>query len=185
MKAMKMKLGAKNLLFPTLTILVGSNINGKPNYITVAHCGIAAMMHITISLRRGRYTSIGIKENGSFSVNLPSTEMVKETDYCGLVSGKDTDKSKLFENFYGTLNTAPMIQGCPVNMECRLKQTVEFPTHELFIGEVVETYCDERYMKDGVPDLGGIQPILFGPGAYWKIGQPFAKTFNIGKELQK
>jgi flavin reductase (DIM6/NTAB) family NADH-FMN oxidoreductase RutF len=182
---MKTKLGAKNLLFPTLTILVGANVQAKANYITVAHCGIAAMMHITISLRRERYTSSGIKENKTFSVNLPAAGMVKETDYCGLVSGKDVDKSKLFENFYGVLETAPMIKGCPINMECRLKQIVEFPTHELFIGEVVEAYCEEEYLKDGAPDLGGIQPILFGPGAYWNIGRPFAKTFNAGKELKK
>jgi flavin reductase (DIM6/NTAB) family NADH-FMN oxidoreductase RutF len=102
---MKTKLGVKNLLFPTPTILVGAKVNGKANYITVAHCGIAAMTHITISLRKGRYTSIGIKENKTFSVNIPSDEMVKETDYCGLVSGKDVDKSTLFDNFYGTGNS--------------------------------------------------------------------------------
>ena len=104
---MKTKLGAKNLLFPMPTILVGANVNGKPNYITIAHCGIVALSHISISLRKGRYTSSGIKENGTFSVNIPSEEMVKETDYCGLFSGKDTDKSKLFQTFYGTLDTAP------------------------------------------------------------------------------
>ncbi len=182
---MKTKLGAKNFLFPTPTILVGANVNGNPNYITIAHCGIAAMIHITISLRKQRYTSTGIKENGTFSVNIPSTEMAKVTDYCGLVSGKDVNKGKLFENFYGTLKTAPMIQGCPINMECKLKQIVEFPTHELFIGEIVETYCDEKLMKDGTLDLSLVQPLLFGPGAYWKLGSSVAKTFSVGKELQK
>ncbi len=181
---MKNKLGVKTFLFPTPTILVGANVNGRPNYITVAHCGIAAMIHITISLRKQRYTSIGIKENGTFSVNVPSIEMATVTDYCGLVSGKDTDKSKLFASFYGTLKTAPMIQSCPVNMECKLKQTVEFPTHELFIGEIVETYCEEKFLKDGSLDLGQVQPLLFGPGNYWKLGAPVAKTFNVGKQLQ-
>jgi flavin reductase (DIM6/NTAB) family NADH-FMN oxidoreductase RutF len=78
-----------------------------------------------------------------------------------------------------------MIRACPVNMECRLKQIVEFPTHELFIGEIVETHCDEELIKDGVVDLAGVQPILFGPGAYWNIGEPFAKTFSVGKGLKK
>jgi flavin reductase (DIM6/NTAB) family NADH-FMN oxidoreductase RutF len=181
---MKTKLGVKNLLFPTPTILVGANVNGKPNFITVAHCGIAAMIHITISLRKERFTSIGIKSNGTFSVNLPSVDQVKETDYCGLVSGRNKDKSSLFQIFYGALGTAPMIQNCPVNLECKLKQTVDFPTHELFIGEIVEAYCDEKYMKDGVLDLAQVQPILYGPDSYWTIGRAFAKTFKVGKELK-
>jgi flavin reductase (DIM6/NTAB) family NADH-FMN oxidoreductase RutF len=178
---MKNKLGAKNILFPMPTILVGANIGGKPNYITVAHCGIAAMIHITISLRKGRFTCKGIKEKGTFSVNIPSVEMVKETDYCGLVSGQNIDKSKLFQSFYGILGTAPMIQNCPINMECKLKQTLDFPNHEIFIGEVVESYCEEEYVKNGVIDMGQVQPILFGPGMYFKIGEPFAKTFSVGK----
>ncbi len=182
---MKNKLGAKNILFPMPTILVGANVGGRPNYITVAHCGIAALVHITISLRKGRFTSSGIKENGSFSVNIPSIEMVKETDYCGLVSGQNIDKGKLFQSFYGRLETAPMIQNCPINMECKLKQTVDFPTHEIFIGEVMETYCDEKYLKDGVVDLEKVQPILYGPREYWKIGGSIAKTFSVGKSLQK
>jgi flavin reductase (DIM6/NTAB) family NADH-FMN oxidoreductase RutF len=181
---MKTKLGAKNLLFPTPTIIVGANVRGKPNYMTVAHCGIAAMIHITISLRKARYTSIGIKENGNFSVNIPSVDQVRETDYCGLVSGRDKDKSSLFQTFYGTLETAPMIQNCPVNLECKLKHTVDFPTHDLFIGEIIEAYCDDKYMKDGALDLAKVDPVLYGPDAYWKIGNPLAKTFNVGKNLK-
>ena len=84
--AEKTKLGAKNLLFPTPTVLVGAKVNAKPNYITVAHCGIVALTHISISLRKGRYTSCGIKGHGTFIVNIPSAEMVMETDYCGMVS---------------------------------------------------------------------------------------------------
>jgi flavin reductase (DIM6/NTAB) family NADH-FMN oxidoreductase RutF len=181
---MKTKLGAKNFLFPMPTILVGANIYGKPNYVTVAHCGIAALIHITISINKSRYTAAGIKENGTFSVNIPSVEMVKETDYCGLVSGRNIDKSQLFQSFYGTLKTAPMIETFPVNMECKLKHTVDFSNHEIFIGEVIETYCDDLYLRDGVPDLAKVQPVLFGPNAYWKIGEPFAKTFSVGKSLK-
>jgi flavin reductase (DIM6/NTAB) family NADH-FMN oxidoreductase RutF len=69
-------------------------------------------------------------------------------------------------------------------MECRVKQTLEFPTHEVFIGEVVETHCDEKYMKDGALDLAKVQPSLYGQNAYWRIGEPFAKPFSIGKEMK-
>ncbi len=113
--------------------------------------------------------------------------MVKETDYCGLVSGKNVDKSELYENFYGKLETAPMIKECPINMECRLIKNVDFPKYDIFVGEVVETYCDDRCLKDGVVDFSKVEPILFvmNDRSYWKLGERFAKAWNIGKALKK
>lgn len=183
---MKATLGAKNCLYPMPTTLVGANVNGKPNYITIAHVGIVDPGSVSLGMAKVHYTNIGIKDNGTFSVNIPSIDMVKETDYCGLVSGRNVDKSKLFESFYGKLGTAPMIKKCPVNMECRLLQTVDFPRHDIFLGEVIETFCDEEYLTDGVVDFRKVNPILFvmNDRSYWKLGEPMAKAWEIGKELK-
>lgn len=180
---MKIKLGAKNCLYPMPTTLIGANVGGKPNYITMAHVGIIGVGAISLSMNKIHYTNAGIKENKTFSVNIPSDKMVRETDYCGLVSGKKVNKADLFENFYGQLETAPMIKGCPINMECTLIQTVDFPNYDVFIGEIVETYCDEQYMTDGIVDLSKVQPILFvmNDKSYWRIGERIAKAWNIGK----
>jgi flavin reductase (DIM6/NTAB) family NADH-FMN oxidoreductase RutF len=169
-----------------LTTLVGANVNGRPNYITIAHVGIMDFGSISLGMDKAHYTNGGIKENGTFSVNIPSVGMVKETDYCGLVSGKRVDKAELFENFYGKLGTAPMIRECPINMECRLIQTVDFPRHDIFVGEIVETYCDEQCLTDGVVDLSKVRPILFAMNdrGYWKLGERFAQAWSIGKELK-
>ncbi|MDY7039674.1 MAG: flavin reductase family protein [Chloroflexota bacterium] len=184
---MKLKLGAKNCLYPMPTTLVGAIVNGKPNYITIAHVGIMDLGSISLGMNKRHYTNDGIKENGTFSVNVPSVEMVKETDYCGLVSGKKVDKGDLFESFYGRLKTAPMIRECPINMECRLIQTVDFPRHDVFVGEIVETYCDEQYLTDGVVDFSKVQPILFvmNDKSYWKLGERFASAWNVGMELKR
>lgn len=152
--------------------LVSANVKGKPNYITIAHVGIMDLSSISLGMAKIHYTNAGIKENKTFSVNIPSVGMVKKTDYCGLVSGKRVDKSRLFENFYGKLETAPMIRQCPINTECRLIKTVDFPKHDVFVGEVVETYCDEQCVKDGVVDFSAVKPILFvmNERSYWKLG---------------
>ena len=184
---MKATLGTENCLFPMPTVLVGANVNGKPNYMAVAWCGVMDSNFISVSIGRTRHTHAGIKENKTFSVNIPSFEMLKETDYCGIVSGKDVDKAALFENFYGKLKTAPMIQECPVNMECRLVQTVEsLPAQEVFIGEIVGTYCDDKYLTKDVVDLAKIQPILFvgTDKCYWKLGARWGKIGSVGKELK-
>ena len=65
------------------------------------------------------------------------------------MSGKKTDKSSVFEVFYGDLENAPMIAECPINMECKLYDVYDTPTHDLFIGEIVETYADESVLTNG------------------------------------
>jgi len=184
---MKKKLGAKNCLYPSLTTIVGAMVNGKPNFLTIAHVGIMTMKEISLGINKKHYTNAGIKANKTFSVNIPSENLIKEADYCGIVSGRDVDKSVLFDVFYGELQTAPMIQECPINMECRLLKTVDFPDHDVFIGEPVATYCDEAAYTDGLIDIAKLKPLLFEMHSvhYYSIGQRLGKCWNIGKGLKK
>jgi flavin reductase (DIM6/NTAB) family NADH-FMN oxidoreductase RutF len=94
---MKKKLGDLNVLCPTPTVLVGAIVDGKPNFITIAHIGIvnhATPYLISLSMGKSHYTNPGIKENKAFSVNIPSENLVAEIDYVGLVSGKKKDDLK-------------------------------------------------------------------------------------------
>jgi flavin reductase (DIM6/NTAB) family NADH-FMN oxidoreductase RutF len=184
---MKVEIGARNCLYPLPTTLVGALVNGKPNYITIAHVGIMDPGSVSLGMNKSHCTNAGIKTNGTFSVNIPSVKMVKETDYCGLVSGKTKDKTVLFKTFYGKLKTAPMIEECVVNMECELIKTVDFPNHDVFVGKVVATHCDEAVLTDGVVDVGKVQPILFvmNGRSYWKLGTKLARAWDVGKELDK
>ncbi len=182
-----MKIGAKNCLYPLPTTLVGALVNGKPNYITIAHVGIMDPGSVSLGMGKRHYTNAGIRATGTFSVNLPSVRMVKETDYCGLVSGRTDEKAARFNTFYGKLKTAPMIVECSINMECELMKTVDFPSHDVFVGKIVATYCDESVLTDGVVDFGKVQPILFvmNDRSYWRLGRKFADAWEIGKELMK
>jgi flavin reductase (DIM6/NTAB) family NADH-FMN oxidoreductase RutF len=184
---MKVAVGAKNCLYPLPTTLVGVNVGGKPNYMTIVHVGIMDLGSVSLGMGKMHYTNEGIRENGTFSVNVPSEKMMRETDYCGLVSGKKVDKSRLFTNFYGVLKTAPMIRECPVNMECRLVKTVDFPTHDIFIGKIVNTYCDESVMTKGIVDITKVQPILFAmfDRSYYRVGSRMGKAWEVGKKLIK
>lgn len=183
----KNKIGAKPLLYPMPTTLVGANVSGKPNYLVIAYCNIVNYNPplISVSLLKNHYTLLGIKENRTFSVNIPSAEMVKTVDYCGLVSGHKVDKSKLFNTFYGALKTAPMIEECPLNLECKLVRTLEFPENEAFIGEIVEAYAEQRYLTNALPDIKKLDPIIFSSHDYnyWKVGENLARAFHVGKEL--
>ena len=187
---MKKTLDGINVLYPTPTVLVGAIVDGKINFITIAHIGIvnhARPYLISLSSAKVHYTNAGIRENKAFSVNSPSENLVVETDYAGLVSGKNTDKSELFEVFSGQVENAPMIKECPVNMECRLYDIYDTPTHDLIIGEIVETYADESVLTEGKIDLAKLKPLLFDMSSikYWSVGEVVENCWKVGKQLKR
>lgn len=184
---MKKQLGAKNCLYPLPTVLVGAQVNGKPNFIAMAHVGIADPGSISMGMSKSHFTNQGIKENGTFGVNIPSTKLMKETDYCGLVSGKKEDKAKMFKVFYGALKTAPMIEECPINMECELTHTFDFESHDIFVGKVVETYSDEDVLDSGVINFAKVDPLLFvmNDRGYWSLGRRLGSAWSVGMELKR
>jgi flavin reductase (DIM6/NTAB) family NADH-FMN oxidoreductase RutF len=184
---MKRNIGPVNALYPSLTALIGAMVKGKPNFCPIAHVGILTIDHICFGMNKIHHTNIGIHQNKVFSVNIPSSGMIVETDYCGLVTGKKTDKSEIFDVYYGELKKAPMIDTCPVSMECELVKTIDMDTHEVFVGQPVATYVEESVFTDGKMDMAKIDPLFFDMPTkrYWCLGHPAGNAWNIGKELMK
>jgi len=184
----KVNLGSTMPAYPMPVSLVGACVDGKPNFMTVAWFTMASYKppRIAITLGKGHFTNPGIKENKTFSVSLPSEDMVEITDYCGIVSGKKTDKSEIFDLFYGELKTAPLIKNCPLSMECKLVEIVESGLNEIFIGEIMGTYTEERFLTEGKLDFRKMKPLILSQPdtAYWRLGEPVAKAWNIGKKYK-
>lgn len=123
--------------------LVGCLLKGKANFMAAGWVSRvnANPPHIGIGINRSHATPKGIIENKTFSVCFPGRSTIVRVDYCGIVSGKDTDKSSLFTTFYGDLKTAPMIEEASLNLECSLVQTIEGPSNYFFIGEIKGAYA--------------------------------------------
>jgi flavin reductase (DIM6/NTAB) family NADH-FMN oxidoreductase RutF len=185
----KKKLGAQPMLWPHPAVLVGTVFDGRVDFATYAWTGVAASTPpaVTVAIQHHRHTLKGIHQNRTFSVNIPSVDMVKEADYCGLVSGKDNDKVKDcgFSVFYGDTTNAPLIEQCPINLECEVMHILNMGSHALVVGKVVEVHFDEECMTDGRPDIDKARPFIFGPGKYHRVGEAFADAFKIGEELKK
>jgi flavin reductase (DIM6/NTAB) family NADH-FMN oxidoreductase RutF len=185
----KSKLGAKTFLYPMPTVLLGSKINSQPNFATIAYCGVVQHQPplIAFGSGKGHRSNEAIRKTKSFSLNLPSTAMMKVTDFCGLSSSATSDKAKLFKVFYGVLGNAPMIEECPLNLECKLVAVLDFGgTNEIFVGEVIESYAEEQYLTRGLPDMQKLDPLLFSmhDNHYWSIGSPLGEAWNVGKTLK-
>ena len=182
----KKKLGPQTLLFPMPAILVGAMVGERPNFMTAAWCGIAASKPpaVSVGLQKVRHTLKGILEHDTFSINVPSASLARQVDYCGIYSGVKRDKSAIFDVFYGALETAPLIRECPVNLECRVIHSLDLKSHDLVIGEILETYVSEDCVTNEKPDPEKIDPLVYTPGVmqYQRLGKVVGKAFNIGKD---
>jgi len=187
----KIAIGARIILYPLPAVIVGAQVDDKPNFSTYAWCGIVNSNPpmLSVAFQHKRHTLKGVKQNGTFSVNIPSVGMVKETDYCGLVSGKDTDKVANcgFKLFYGKLTNAPLIDECPINLECRAIHILNLGSHEMVVGQIEEVHATESCLTNGEPDVEKIQPFLWvtrPDNQYRTFGKHIGDAFNIGRQLQ-
>jgi flavin reductase (DIM6/NTAB) family NADH-FMN oxidoreductase RutF len=187
----KTMLGPTTTIYPQPALLIGAKVDGKPNFMAVAWAGIAngTPPMISAALRHRRHTLKGIRQNMTFSANVPSTDMIKETDYCGVVSGSRVDKVEVcrFRIFYGKLASAPLIEQCPVNLECKVVHILDLGSHSLIVGKIEETYISEDCLTDGEPDVNKIKPLIYTTGKegeYRALGEFIGKAFSIGKELK-
>lgn len=185
----KIKIGNNVFVYPMPVTLVGTQVEGKVNFMTVGWVSRvnANPPYIGIGINKVHYTARGILENGGFSVNFPSADMVKKTDYCGIVSGKKEDKSKIFEVFYGEFEAAPMIRECPLCLECGLVETLEFPTNYFFVGEILAAYSEEHYLTEGRLDIEKMKPLLLTmpDNSYWTVGDYKGAAWKSGLSLKE
>lgn len=177
----------KSPIGPSPSVIAGALVNGKPNYLTLGNYGGMSINPplVYISVNKAHYSNAGIKENGYFSVNIPSEDLVLKMDYVGLVSGKDVDKSGVFTTFYGSVDKAPLIEECPANVLCKVLEMVDLPNNEVFIGEIIETHVNKDCVTDDKPDITKINPVLLGGGKYCKLGSQCGNAFSDGKALIK
>ncbi len=182
----KTTIGPSTHLFPKPAVLVGAMVAGKANFMAVSWCGIASQTppHISVAIRKIRHTLKGIAEHGVFSVNVPSLAQAAQVDYCGLYSGRERDKSEVFAVFFGGLDQAPLAVECPVNFECRVKDSLDLGSHILVVGEIIQTHVDQDCLTEGKPDVMKIDPLGYASGSmtYHGVGPVAAKAYSVGKE---
>ena len=130
---------------PAVLVTVAS-ADGRDNIITLAWVGTvnSEPPMISISVRPSRYSHRLLEETGEFVVNLPTEDMVRELDLCGMVSGRDQDKFELcgFGRESASEVKAPLIDRCPVNIECVVRNKMSLGSHDLYIGEILAVHVD-------------------------------------------
>lgn len=172
------------LLAPVPVVMVTcQGKKSKPNIITVGWVGTinSEPPMVSISVRPNRYSYNLIKETNEFVINIPTKKLAKETDLCGVLSGIKYDK---FHETGLTLGKAdsvnvPIIQECPLNLECKVKQEIPLGSHNMFLAEITSVQVSSEFIdRDGKFLSEKANLLGYAHGTYFSLGKQLG-TFGF------
>lgn len=175
------------LLAPVPAALVTCGTIDSPNVLTIGWTGIVCTRPpmTYISVRPERFSHDIIRESGEFVINLTTSAMCRETDFCGVKSGKDTDKLSLcgFHTVPAQKVAPPLIEECPLSLECRVTESKLLGSHTMFLAEIVSIDADERFIDSkGKLNLQQCGLMAFAHGEYFALGR---KLGDFGFSVRK
>ncbi|MGD2247488.1 MAG: flavin reductase family protein [Candidatus Methanofastidiosia archaeon] len=183
---MKVEKKPELTLYPSSLVLVTSSYQGEDNIITLAWVSTVCFDPplAGCAIRDTRHSHTLIKNSKEFVINIPSREIVKETDYCGQVSGKTTDKFAdcNFTKLKASTVNAPLIKECPINIECILHKIVNLGTHDLFIGKLMAVHADEEILVNNTISFQNFHPVVYAKGDYWSLDEVIG-GYGFSKKL--
>ena len=161
----------------------------EPNVFTVAWTGILnTQPPVTyISVRPERYSYELIKQSGEFVINLPTQQLIRAVDYCGVKSGRNTDKFKEMNLRAEPAEkiSAPILAQSPVNIECKVRDIVELGTHHMFIADIVSLNVAKELLDNaGKLHLDKANLIAYAHGEYFALGKKLG-TFGYSVRKKK
>ncbi len=182
-----------NMLYPLPVVMVSCG-DAPENYniITVAWAGTicSSPAMVSISVRKERHSHDIISRTGEFVINLTTEALAFATDWCGVKSGRDVNKWEAMKLTPVTGRTvkAPYIAESPLSIECKVRQTIELGSHDMFIAEVTSVRADDKYVDpvSGALELSLTKPICYSHGKYYSVGKQIGKFgFSVEKKKRR
>lgn len=157
----KINIGKKLALYPSVVAVVGAIVDGKVNWMTIAHTGTIGHSMIMVSMSKDHYTSKGVIQNEKLSLNLVERSMLPDVDYVGSVSGAKENKSDAFSYHMGE-NGTPIADASPVSIELDVIDNYEADGFNNFICTIANTYARKDVLNsEGQLDYNVLKPVLF------------------------
>ena len=182
-----------NMLYPLPAVFVtgGDLSSGDPSDLclmtaawTGTVCSDPAMTYV--SIRPSRYSHDIIEKQMEFALNLPTASLARQLDHCGVISGRDENKFETqgLTPIASSTIKAPLIQECPVNIECKVTQVLRLGSHDMFLAKVTAVWVDDRLIDEkGRLDLAKADLISYSHGQYLTLGRSLGSFgFSVRKK---
>lgn len=172
------------MLNPTPVVLVTSmNNEGKINIFTIGWISTVCTKPpvLAVGIRPERLSYDYIKESNECVINLTTKDMVRITDYCGVVSGRKVDKiEKLSLKLNDGLSIkTPSLDISPVALECKVKSITPLGTHDMFLLDIINIKVNEDLIDDnGKIHFEKADLISYCHGEYFPLGNKPLGSFG-------
>lgn len=187
----KERIGVNPMLTPAPVVMVSCGSRAEQqNILTIAWTGIinSKPPMTYISVQPSRYSHPILMEEREFVINITTQQLAFATDFCGVRSGRQLNK---FETLGLTPEQAdevacPMIKESPVNLECKVFDIRSFPTHDMFLAEIVAVHVDKELIEsDGKIDLAKAKLLCYNHGEYFGLQEKAIGRFGFSVMKQK
>ena len=177
------------MFIPKPVSLISTSHEGKDNVMTAAWVSVVCMEppQVAVAVRESRYTFELLQASGEFAVNLPSQDIWRAVDLCGVVSGRDKDKFSLagLTRERASEVAAPLVAECPLNIECRVSASLPLGSHTLFVGLVLAVHLEEECLGEkGKVLVEEFRPYVLNQREYWAMGDILGSYGETADELE-
>jgi flavin reductase (DIM6/NTAB) family NADH-FMN oxidoreductase RutF len=185
-------LGVKPYLFPMPTYMIGTyNEDDSVDVMVMAWGGICAENMVALNLEADHKTTANVKARKAFTLAIPGTDTLKESDFFGIATGNKMknkfERSGLHAVKSGRVD-APIIKEYPVTLECEVVEFQDQPYGLRVLGKIVNVIADEKVLDEkGRIDAGKIHAFAFDQmrNGYYAIGEKIGQAWNSGVEYMK
>jgi flavin reductase (DIM6/NTAB) family NADH-FMN oxidoreductase RutF len=177
------------LFLPKPVALVSTAHDGRDNVMTVAWVSVVCMEppQLAVAVRESRLTFELLKASGEFVVNVPSHDLWRVVDLCGVVSGRDGDKFAMagLTRERASKVGAPLVAECPLNIECRVAVSLPLGSHTLFVGLVLAVHLEDECLEEkGRILVDEFRPYVLNGREYWSMGKKLGSYGETAAELE-
>lgn len=189
---MKKGFGVKPYLFPMPTYMVGTyNEDDSVDVMMMAWGGICAENMVALNLEADHKTVANIKARGAFTLAVPGTDTLKESDFFGIASSNTMADKFVRSGLHATKSErvdAPVIEEYPLTLECLVEKIEEEPYGLRILGRIENVLADEAILDEkGKIDAGKIHAFIFDQmrNGYYSVGEKVGQAWKSGADLMK
>jgi flavin reductase (DIM6/NTAB) family NADH-FMN oxidoreductase RutF len=187
---MKIERKPSTALLPTPVVLLSVAGHGKEkaNLITLAWVGTVCSSPpmLSVAIRPSRHSHSLVDAAREFVVNVPRAGQVAQVDLAGVWSGAEHDKFKElgFTARPAKHVAAPLVEECPINIECVVRHQLALGAHDLYIAEIVAVHHDEEVLDSrGRLKTAALDAMAYVDGEYWSLGERLGSYGRVAKAL--